>query len=145
MASFKVEIKGDKQFNALLSRIKKRSPEHLDFILNKAAEDTRTEAVRSINAHETKGTTYQRGTVSHTASLPNNPPNTDTGNLVKNITKTQIEKGYETGSRKDAPYGLWLEFGTRKISPRPWLTPAYNRTIEKLKQSIQRRLNDGLL
>jgi len=145
MASFKVEIKGDKEFNQLLSKIKKRSPEHLDFILNKAAEDTRTEAVKSINAHQSSGNVYQRGTIRHTASLPGSPPNTDTGNLVKNITKTEIKGGYETGSRKDAPYGLYLEYGTRKIRPRPWLAPAYNKAIEGLKESIKRRMNDGLL
>lgn len=119
--------------------MKRRGDKTLDRTLAAGALLTETEAKRSIQAHESKGNQYKRGTVTHTASTPGNPPNSDTGNLVNNITVEKINGGYDVGSRRGAPYGLWLEFGTASVQARPWLAPAYamaiDRTIQKLKEA----------
>lgn len=138
MSSAKIYIEGDKELQRKLEAIEKKAPSMLSGILFMGSEATRSEAVTSINAHKSAGRTYQRGNVSHTASSAGNPPNTDTGQLVQNITTEEIQGGYDVGSRSGAPYGAWLEFGTLKISPRPWLLPAYNIAVKKVNDALKK-------
>jgi HK97 gp10 family phage protein len=102
------------------------------------------EAKKSIQSHKSSGNVYVRGSISHTASTAGNPPNSDTGNLVKNITIQKISGGYDVGSRKGAPYGVHLEFGTSKMAARPWLTPAFYLALEKLKVKMIKRLREKI-
>lgn len=123
---FTVEVKGIEGLNATIARIRKNAPEAVGKVLYEGALQTHGEAVRSIQAHGSAGVTYGR----HTASAPGNPPNTDTGNLVANITVQKITGGFDVGSRSGAPYGAALEFGTSKMMPRPWLRPAAEKGIK---------------
>lgn len=88
----------------------------------------------------------------------------DTGNLAKNIiakrlpkSETEltsehivtVRKGRRTAKQKaaglrDGYYGQFVEFGTVKMSPRPFLRPAFdnNKTqaVEAIKSRIEARL-----
>lgn len=56
-------------------------------------------------------------------SLPGNPPNTQTGTLHKSITRTVAEAGKVlVGTAVE--YGPYLEFGTSRMAPRPWIRRA---------------------
>lgn len=139
MASgIKVELEGSRELQKQLERIAKTAPKKLDGVFFSGATKTQEVAVKSIQGHQSSGVTYKRRSVEHTASTAGNPPNSDTGRLVKNITVQKIDGGYDVGSRKDAPHGLWLEFGTSSTAPRPWLRPAYDLTVawvlDKLKK-----------
>ena len=142
MGKGRIEITGDKEYIALVERIKKELPKRLDAALFTGATDTMNEAKKSIQGHQSSGNVYQRGSISHTASTAGNPPNSDTGNLVQNITIQKINGGYDIGSRKGAPYGVYLEFGTSKMGARPWLTPAFYLALEKLKVKMISRLRE---
>jgi HK97 gp10 family phage protein len=67
------------------------------------------------------------------AAPPGSPPNTDTGRLVQSI---EVEKGegnsFLVGT--NLKYGAWLEFGTRQMDARPWLSVAVKLTSKKLKE-----------
>lgn len=75
----------------------------------------------------------------HQASAPGEPPATDTGML----SRVQIDR---TGMKaKDKPeamvgtdhdYGFFLEFGTRKIQPRPWARPSLDIAGKEVRQAI---------
>lgn len=86
-------------------------------------------AKQSILEHQSRGRIYKRGNITHQASTQGNPPNSDTGTLVNNIRVEKIKGGYDVGSRKGAPHGLWLELGELK---RPWLMPAYEKAIKNV-------------
>jgi HK97 gp10 family phage protein len=58
----------------------------------------------------------------HRASAPGEPPATDTGTLVNSIESKR--DGLVAVVWTEKKYGKYLEFGTRNIAPRPWLTPA---------------------
>ena len=72
------------------------------------------------------GRTYTRGSVTHVASQPGYPPNTDTGNLVNSISWEWYGE-LTTRIMVGAEYGLWLEDGTEQIMPRPFVRPAFDR------------------
>jgi len=66
------------------------------------------------------------------ASKPGNPPNTDTGRLVQSI-KFDFEDGGLTGRvGTNLRYGAWLEFGTKDMAPRPWLSTALSMVSKKV-------------
>ena len=134
-----VSIEGSEKFIAAIAKIRRTAPEKLQQVLQAGAEETRNMAVRSIQASQSQGRIYQRRSVEHTASKPGKPPNTDTGNLVSNITVQKIEKGFDVGSRQGAPYGLWLEFGTSKMLPRPWLAPAFKAAVATTLKALKRK------
>ena len=70
------------------------------------------------------------GGYNHTASAPNDAPNTDTGRLVASINTEPTSDAVFVGTTLE--YGKYLEFGTKNMSERPWLIPA----LDKNKQTI---------
>lgn len=90
------------------------------------------EAVRSINAHMSSGATYGK----HTASKPGNPPNTDTGVLVKSIEFEIDKQNLEGIVGTNLKYGVDLEFGTSKMEARPWLSRAFKVKAEEITKAF---------
>jgi hypothetical protein len=133
-----VDISGIDKYKSLVERIKKNAPEKLNAALFEGGLQTQNEAKRSIQSHQSSGVPYKRGGVVHVASAPDNPPNTDTGNLVNNITLQKIHGGYDVGSRDGAPYGAALEFGTSRMLPRPWLVPAATFGVKAMRDFAKR-------
>lgn len=87
--------------------------------------------------------------IGHHPSQEGNPPAVDTGTLRRSITYTVDENklvGRVGSTLNDPPYGAYLEFGTSRMKPRPWLKPALDKseeTIEKiLGQAIKVTMND---
>ncbi len=71
----------------------------------------------------------------HTASAEGAYPARDTSELLQHVF-TEVEgEGKSIVGRvgTDIKYGAMLEFGTRKIAPRPWLRP----TFEKKQKDIE--------
>lgn len=95
------------------------------------------EAKKSIQQGTKSGRIYKRKSVEHQASSAGEPPATDTGFLVSNISS---EQPYKLGKDvlveiiSKAPYSKHLEFGTRNMSARPFMQPA----TEKAKPKIRR-------
>lgn len=81
---------------------------------------------------------------SHRASAPNQPPASDTGFLVSNITMDVDAKadGSVVGQIiSSAPYSKHLEFGTVNMTERPFMQPA----LQKNKRKIQAMFKRGIL
>lgn len=83
----------------------------------------------------------QNLSLTHRASAPGEAPATDTGGLVSSIYfKQETKLSAEIGSR--LPYAYWLEFGTKKIKPRPSWRPAVEKNtplFQKLVDAAIRR------
>ena len=69
----------------------------------------------------------------HQASAPGEAPASDTGTLVSSIYFEQ-NTPYQTTIGSRLAYAEWLEFGTRKIAPRPAWVPA----VEKHRATLQK-------
>tara|TARA_R110001592_G_scaffold75688_2_gene229019 strand:- start:222 stop:653 length:432 start_codon:yes stop_codon:yes gene_type:complete len=71
----------------------------------------------------------------HVTSAPNNPPATDTGFLVSQITTNISSKpdGSVVGQLiSSAPYSKALEYGTVNMQPRPFMHPAFQKNKNKI-------------
>lgn len=94
----------------------------------------RTEAIKSIQevSHGETVTRYREGgnSYEHVASVEGEAPNTDTWRLVQSIQVDVTKRGVFVGS--SLQYAPWLEFGTRKMVARPWLSPAVEANREKI-------------
>lgn len=105
------------------------------------------EARTSIQRGPKTGRAYQKSkTVTHIASAPGEPPATDTGRLVSSILVSPEDGGYAARVGTNVKYGKDLEYGTRKIAPRPWLFPAIKNNTRQILASISstvRRALDG--
>jgi HK97 gp10 family phage protein len=79
--------------------------------------------------------------IPHHPSLPGNPPAPDTGNLRNSIrwevsSEKEIVTGRVGSTQKEPPYGVYLEFGTSVIAPRPWLRPAMRNNENFIKKNV---------
>lgn len=102
-------------------------------------------AKKSITAGGT-GISYEKYEPrrTHTASAPNQPPASDTGFLVSQITmkvKTHANGSVEGSIISAAPYSKALEFGTTNMTERPFMQPA----LTKNKRKIEGLFKKGIL
>lgn len=138
MATFKVEAKGLEEVGRLMRRYGEAAADQLDDDLRRAAVDTRSNAVRSIQRGPATGRIYppvtgRRGQP-HQASAPGQAPATDTGRLVGSIAFEKTRGGWAAGTSLD--YGKHLELGTLHMAARPWLVPAANEAAETLRTRV---------
>jgi HK97 gp10 family phage protein len=86
----------------------------------------------------------------HVASAPGESPANDTGNLLQSIQVVQIqaEQGGTITSEVivKARYAKWLEYGTKKMEPRPFVRPTLRFITPIFKEYMAqklRKLNKG--
>lgn len=75
-----------------------------------------------------------------TPSNPGEPPRKRTGFLAANVIYELNQKELKTrvGVLKNALYGLFLEFGTRRgLRPRPWLFATLKKVMPRLKALLK--------
>ncbi len=65
----------------------------------------------------------------------------DTGFMV-NTTRARRVGQLVWSIGTAAFYGVFIEFGTRSTSPRPWLTPAINKAKQRLRVALGKMLRD---
>ena len=104
------------------------------------------EAKQSIHSHGSSGRTYEKYNPrrTHTASSSGNPPNTDTGYLANNIYLEIDTDGLGADVESRAEYSEFLEFGTSKMLPRPFLQPALEANRRKIIQMFARLKSRGV-
>ena len=95
----------------------------------KSMRDTQTDPNVSYFTHNKS--------IPHHPSIAGNPPAVDTGTLRRSITYKVDEKemvGYVGSTIFNPPYGAYLEYGTSRMKPRPWLRPALEKSLPKIKE-----------
>lgn len=79
----------------------------------------------------------------HHPSLPGNAPAPDSGTLMRSVTHEVRTEGNEVvgvvgSTLRNPDYPKFLEFGTSKMKPRPWLSTAIERSQNFIVQAFQR-------
>lgn len=102
-------------------------------------------AVKSIQSN-TGGTPTQRYKPDRivNVSRPGSAPNTDTGRLVQSI-KFDFQKGGTVGRvGTNLKYGKDLEFGTKKMKARPWLSSAITEVSKQIADIFKRSMTNAI-
>lgn len=76
----------------------------------------------------------------HRASRPGEPPRYRTGALRASVANEARKGGMVQRVGTPLRYGFWLEWGTPKMSPRPWLRPGLRRNAAKLAEFVVRAM-----
>jgi len=129
--------------NELLLNLQKMADRYGDAIAQAGfvgGEIVRGIAVKSIQSQSSGDSVirYRNGGAeySHVASKEGDAPNTDTGRLVNSI-KVEVD-GHLTFVGTSLKYGKWLEFGTKRMSARPWLNPALEAGRPQIRMAFDK-------
>lgn len=95
------------------------------------------EILKSLEGGGT-GRTYRHGNVEHQASAPGEPPATDTGTLAGSIHVVPGDRQAEVVA--SASYAAYLEFGTSKMAPRPYMRPAVDKHQGELTEVVKQAI-----
>lgn len=144
-----MSVTGDKELMKALKKLGAGATKALRQGINATAQQVRNTAVKSIQqvSQGETVTRYSQGgnAYNHTASVAGEAPNTDTGALVKSVA---VEQPSDTTAfvGSGLEYAPYLEFGTTKMKPRPWLQPALDANISNLNanitKAVQRLINE---
>ena len=110
---------------ALMRQAKQAEADSRKFVTMASAEVERT--AKTIMRDSPTNPDVSYGKKHHHPSYAGNPPAPDTGTLMRSITHSVTVKGNEVigevGSLiHDSDYPRFLEYGTSKMKPRPWLS-----------------------
>jgi HK97 gp10 family phage protein len=125
MVSATVQVKIDKASLLLIL-------DKADKLTDEAADIMAAEMKKSITSGPKSGRRYGN----HISSAPGQSPANWTGALVKSI-KVQKEK-HKSIVSIGKKYAEYLEFGTSKMAPRPFIIPAFLYTKKWFSNSIKR-------
>lgn len=102
-------------------KLAKAAPGKAAQAMDALAEEGVTISKLSMQESPATGRTYTRGTVTHTASSPGNPPRPDLGFLINSIRWER--QGDDRRIVAATEYAAHLEFGTNSMEPRPFFGP----------------------
>ena len=110
-------------------------------IIKGSAQLIRGEAIKSIQTGAKTGIVYQKYNPrrQHRASAPGQAPASDTGNLVSKIIVKQKTKNI-TQVESGADYSKYLEYGTSKMEPRPFLFPAFEKSRKPIVEATFKKV-----
>jgi HK97 gp10 family phage protein len=101
-------------------------------------------AKKNISTGSRSGRKYKRGKsgVIGTRSAPKQFPKTDTGSLVRSISHDRVSQGVAiVGSA--VKHGEYLEQGTSKMKPRPWLQPSFDQVESKIGGMVKKAVKES--
>lgn len=87
------------------------------------AEYGRAYVVKSMNDSPADGRTYTRGSITHRASSPGNPPKPDTGTLLDSFLVVNVGPFERAITTQGLEYAEYLEYGTSRMAARPFMGP----------------------
>ena len=121
-----------------LRELRKQYPERLQEVIQRFVDSTKRGVEDLINNSTPTGRMYTIRGVQHQASAPGEPPAIWTGTLVGSIRSRVGKLSGSVGT--NTRYARFLEQGTRRMQPRPYLGPVFEEQVERLKADIQREL-----
>lgn len=138
--TFKLE--NTRRLKKRLAAIGERAKIHVSEAIDKELLVTKSEAVRAIQRGTRSGRVYKRGKGRvHQASAPGEFPKTDRGRLVSSLFVERKKSGLAGIMGSGVVYGKYLEYGTSRTRPRPWL----RRTFRKRRPMMERRVRVAML
>jgi|TARA_R110001583_G_scaffold187010_1_gene348034 HK97 gp10 family phage protein len=134
-------VKNLKKVMSQLKQLNKQLEPDFQEIVKGGGQLIRGEAVKSIQQGSKSGVVYEKYNPrrSHRASAPGEAPASDTGNLVSKIIVKQKTKNI-TNVESNANYSAFLEYGTSKMQPRPFMLPAFEKSKKPITEATFKRV-----
>lgn len=134
-----IKLQGTKELRAALANMSDDMVVHVGDEIADIAAELEADIKLSLQQGARTGRVYQRGGVTHQASAPGEAPANDTGGLFKSIYHERLSSLTQVvGSR--LVYALHLEYGTRRMAPRPFFRPA----VERMRQVFDGRIRAAI-
>ncbi len=129
----RIEIRPPADFD--MTALSEQAMRAVEATMQGAAMLVANDAKRRVQRGPKSGRTYVRRGIAHQASAPGEPPATDTGKLAGSIVAAA--SGLTAYVEARSEYGRWLEYGTRRILPRPFMVPAAEANRERIGELIR--------
>tara|TARA_R110002126_G_scaffold156963_1_gene304388 strand:- start:63 stop:512 length:450 start_codon:yes stop_codon:yes gene_type:complete len=138
---FTIKTSNLKKVMSQLNRLGKDMEQPFQEIVKGGGQLIRGEAIKSIQTGAKSGVMYQMYNPrrEHRASAPGQAPASDTGNLVSKIIVKQKSKNI-TNEESNADYSAYLEYGTSKMQPRPFMLPAFEKSKKPILDAVFNRV-----
>jgi hypothetical protein len=136
----RIEIENLDAVTAALVKYGKTAEKHIGDAVNATGLYIDRDVKAAIQRGPKTGVVYEKTDPkrTHQASAPGEAPATDTGALVSSVYFTRDGLSATVGSR--LAYAYDLEFGRRKIKPRPAWMPATERARPELAKRVEEAL-----
>jgi len=134
-------VKNLKKVMGQLKQLNKQLEPDFQEIVKGGGQLIRGEAVKSIQQGSKSGIVYEKYNPrrTHRASAPGQAPASDTGNLVSKIMVQQKDKNH-VEVQSNADYSAFLEYGTSKMEPRPFMLPAFEKSKKPIINAVFNRV-----
>jgi len=141
----KFSVKNIKKVLSQLNKLEKDMEIPFQEIVKGGGQFIRGEAIKSIQSGAKSGIVYEKYNPrrSHRASAPGQAPASDTGNLVSKIIVKQKSKNI-TNVESNADYSAFLEYGTSKMEPRPFMLPAFEKSKKPIINAVLKRVKNKI-
>ncbi len=109
--------------------------------MHEAVNEVRNKTLEKLSGSRSGRTYYVPGTKrTYTASAPGQAPAQATGELRQSIAGEVTKEGKQYVGRvgTDTIQGKMMEFGTRHVTPRPWLRKSFEESEAKVKEIFMR-------
>lgn len=142
----KFNVKNLKKVLSQLDRLGKDMEQPFQEIVKGGGQLIRTEAIKSIQTGAKSGVMYQKYNPrrEHRASAPGQSPASDTGNLVNKIIVKQKSSDV-VHVESNANYSAFLEYGTSKMQPRPFMLPAFEKSKKPIINAVLNRVKQKIM
>ena len=143
---FTIKTTNLKKVMSQLKRLGKDMEQPFQEIVKGGGQLIRTEAIKSIQTGAKSGVMYQKYNPrrEHRASAPGQSPASDTGNLVNKIIVRQKSSDV-VSVESNANYSAFLEYGTSKMQPRPFMLPAFEKSKKPIINAVLNRVKQKIM
>ena len=143
---FTIKTTNLKKVLSQLNRLGKDMEQPFQEIVKGGGQLIRTEAIKSIQTGSKSGVLYQMYNPrrEHRASAPGQAPASDTGNLVSKIIVRQKSRDV-TSVQSNANYSAFIEYGTSKMQPRPFMLPAFEKSKKPIINAVLNRVKQKIM
>ena len=144
--NIQLKVTNLKKVLSQLNRLGKDMEEPFQEVVKGGAQLIRGEAIKSIQSGAKSGVMYQKYNPrrEHRASAPGQAPASDTGNLVSKIIVKQKTKNI-VNVESNADYSAFLEYGTSKMDPRPFMLPAFEKSKKPIINAVFNRVKKKIM
>ena len=143
---FTIKTTNLKKVMSQLKRLGKDMEQPFQEVVKGGGQLIRGEAIKSIQSGAKSGIMYQKYNPrrEHRASAPGQAPASDTGNLVSKIIVRQKSRDV-TSVQSNANYSAFLEYGTSKMQPRPFMLPAFEKSKKPIINAVLNRVKQKIM